>query len=94
MTDLHGMKEGPGSVDRRAVQAHEIKSIIARVETREKGRKALRDNLSKLYAEAKSSGYDIKALRIIIRLRKMKEGDRAEQEAVLDTYKQALGMIV
>ena len=78
----------------RAIEAHEIKSIIERVETREKRRKEMIDNISKLYLQAKGNGYDIKALRTIIRLRKMKEGDHAEQEAVLDTYKQALGMLV
>jgi uncharacterized protein (UPF0335 family) len=47
-----------------------------------------------IYTEAKGNGYDLKALRTIVRLRKMKEGDRTEQEAILDTYKQALGMLV
>jgi uncharacterized protein (UPF0335 family) len=92
MTNLDAMKERPGGG--RAIQAHEIKSIIERVETREKGRKELADKISKLFLEAKGNGYDVKALRIIVRLRKMKEGDRAVQEAILDTYKPALGMLV
>jgi uncharacterized protein (UPF0335 family) len=95
MANLNAMREEHRLVGGRAIQAHEIKSIIERVETREKARKELIDNISKLYMEAKGHGYDIKALRTIIRLRKIKEGDRAEQEAVLlDTYKQALGMLV
>ena len=94
MANLDATKERLGPVGGLAVQASEIKSIIERVETREKARKHLIDKISKLYLEAKGSGYDIKALRAIIRLRKMKVDDRTEQEAILDTYKQALGMLV
>jgi uncharacterized protein (UPF0335 family) len=94
MTNLDAMKERLEPHGGRAVQASEIKSIIERVETREKGKKEITANISKLYMEAKGNGYDIKTLRIIIRLRKMKKGDRAKQEAVLETYKQALGMLV
>jgi uncharacterized protein (UPF0335 family) len=94
MATLDATKVKPGLVGGRAIETHEIKSIIERVETRERARKEITDKISKLYKEAKGDGYDIKALREIIRMRKMKEGDRAEQEAVLDTYKQALGMLV
>ena len=94
MANLDAVREEHSLVGGRAIQGHEIKSIIERVETREKRRKEMIGNISKLYMEAKGNGYDIKALRTIIRLRKMKEGDRAEQEAVLETYKQALGMLV
>ena len=94
MTILDATKVKPEFVGGRAIQTHEIKSIVERVETREKRRRESSDNISKLYKEAKGNGYDLKALRTIIRLRKMKHGDRTEQEAVLDTYKQALGMLV
>jgi uncharacterized protein (UPF0335 family) len=72
----------------------DLVSITARIESREKVKKEISGKISAIYKESKAGGYDIKALRSIIRLRKMKEGDRAEQEAVLDTYKQALGMLV
>jgi uncharacterized protein (UPF0335 family) len=77
-----------------AVQSNDIRSIVERVEVREKGRKELIGKISKLYLEAKGLGYDVKVLRAIIRLRKMQEGDRVAQEATFDTYKQALGMLV
>jgi uncharacterized protein (UPF0335 family) len=85
------LSSSPG---RSEVSAADLKAIIARIESREKGKKEISGKLSAIYRESKAGGYDIKALRTIIRLRKMKEGDRAEQEAVLDTYKQALGMLV
>jgi uncharacterized protein (UPF0335 family) len=46
-----------------------------------------------IYAEAKGNGYDVKALRTIVRLRKMDANDRQEAETILETYMQALGML-
>ncbi|MBU6458494.1 MAG: DUF2312 domain-containing protein, partial [Bradyrhizobium sp.] len=46
-----------------------------------------------VYAEAKGNGFDVKALRTIVRLRKQDENERAEQETILETYMQALGML-
>jgi uncharacterized protein (UPF0335 family) len=47
----------------------------------------------RVYAEAKGNGFDVKALRTIVRLRKQDENERAEQETILETYMQALGML-
>jgi uncharacterized protein (UPF0335 family) len=74
--------------------AAQLRSVVERIEAIEAEKQELSNDVKEIYTEAKGNGYDIKALRTIIRLRKMKEGDRAEQEAVLDTYKQALGMLV
>jgi uncharacterized protein (UPF0335 family) len=93
MSNLDTMKEKHGLGGGRAIQTHEIKSIVERVETHEKGRKEIIDNISKLYKEAKASGYDIKALRDIIRMRKMNSGDRIEKQIILETYMQAMGML-
>jgi uncharacterized protein (UPF0335 family) len=59
----------------------------------EEEKKVISDDIRDMYTEAKGNGYDVKALRTIVRLRKMDANDRAEQEAILDTYMQAMGMI-
>ncbi len=53
---------------------------------------ALAADTREVYAEAKSTGFDVKTMRQIVRLRKMDRDDRAEQEHLLDLYKQALGL--
>jgi uncharacterized protein (UPF0335 family) len=76
------------------VAKDQLKAIVERIEAHEEEKKTLSDDIRDIYTEAKGNGYDVKALRTIVRLRKMKEGDRTEQEAILDIYKQALGMLV
>jgi uncharacterized protein (UPF0335 family) len=70
-----------------------LRSIIERVERLEEEKAALAEDIREVYSEAKGNGYDVKILRQIVRLRKMDSGDRQEQEAILDTYKAALGMM-
>lgn len=72
----------------------QLKSIIERVEKLEEEKKAASSDIRDVYAEAKSSGFDAKALREIIRLRRQDADERAKREAVLDMYKHALGMLV
>lgn len=74
------------------VTAGQLKSIIERVERLEEERRELGADVREIYAEAKGNGYDPKIIRTIIRLRKMNPADRAEQEALLDTYMSAIGM--
>lgn len=74
------------------VTGAQLKSIIERIERLEEERKELGADVREIYAEAKGNGYDPKILRMIIRLRKMNPADRAEQDALLDTYKSAIGM--
>ncbi len=74
------------------VTGAQLKSIIERIERLEEERKELGADVREIYAEAKGNGYDPKILRMIIRLRKMNASDRAEQEALLETYKSAIGM--
>jgi uncharacterized protein (UPF0335 family) len=71
----------------------QLKSIIERIEKLEEEKKATGDDIKEVYAEAKGNGFDIKALRTIVRLRKMDTDERREQEAVLETYMHALGML-
>ena len=70
-----------------------LKAFVERIERLEEEKKALADDIRDVYAEAKGSGFDVKALRVIVRLRKQDADERREHEAILDTYKHALGML-
>ncbi len=71
----------------------QLRSIVERIEHLESEKKDIADDIRDVYAEAKGNGYDVKALRAVIRLRKQDAAARAEHEALLDTYKLALGML-
>jgi len=71
----------------------QIRSIVERIERMEEEKKTIADDIKDIYAEAKGSGYDVKALRTIIRLRKQDANERQEAETILETYMHALGMI-
>ena len=69
-----------------------LRLLIERVERLEEEKKGIGDDIKDVYSEAKSTGYDAKIIRQIVRLRKMKPDDRREMEAILETYKNALGI--
>jgi len=71
----------------------QLKAFVERVEKLEEEKKAISDDIRDVYAEAKGNGFDVKALRAVIRLRKMDANERAEQDAILETYLHALGML-
>ena len=71
----------------------QLKAVVERVERLEEEKKALADDIRDVYAEAKGHGFDVKALRVIVRLRKQDTDERKEQEAILETYMHALGML-
>ena len=71
----------------------QLKSIIERIERLEEEKKTISDDIRDVYAESKGNGFDVKALRTIIRLRKQDPNERQEQETILETYMLALGMI-
>ena len=70
----------------------QLKAIVERIERLEEEKKTISDDIRDVYAEAKGNGYDVKALRTVVRLRKMDTDERKEQETILDTYLVALGM--
>jgi len=70
-----------------------LKAFVERVERLEEEKKAIGDDIRDVYAEAKANGFDVKALRTIVRLRKQDADERREQEAILETYLHALGML-
>ena len=74
------------------VSAEQLKLFIERIETLEEEKRGIADDIKDTYAEAKANGYDVKTMRKIVRLRKMDNTARAEMEALLDTYKAALGL--
>jgi uncharacterized protein (UPF0335 family) len=71
----------------------QLKAIIERVERLEEEKKTIADDIRDVYAEAKGNGFDVKTLRVVVRLRKQDLNDRKEQEAILETYLHALGML-
>jgi uncharacterized protein (UPF0335 family) len=74
------------------VAAEQLRLFIERIERLEEEKKGMADDIRDVYSEAKSQGYDAKIMREVIRLRKMEAHDRAERDAILDTYKAALGL--
>ena len=75
------------------VAVDQLKSIIGRVEKLEEEKSGISADIRDVFSEAKGNGFDVKAIRTIIKLRKMDASEREEQETVLDTYRRALGMI-
>jgi uncharacterized protein (UPF0335 family) len=71
----------------------QLKAFVERIERLEEEKKALADDIKDVYAEAKGNGFDTKALRSIVRLRKQDADERKEHETILETYMHALGMI-
>ncbi|MEH6545864.1 MAG: DUF2312 domain-containing protein [Sneathiella sp.] len=75
------------------VAADHLRSYIERIERLEEEKKGLADDIKEIFAEAKGTGFDVKAMRAVMRLRKMDKADYQEQEYMIDLYKHALGMI-
>jgi uncharacterized protein (UPF0335 family) len=75
------------------VAAGQLKSFIERIERLEEEKKGIADDIRDVYAEAKGQGFDAKVMRQVIRLRKKDTAERQEEEALLDLYMHALGMV-
>ena len=76
------------------VAGDRFRSFIERIERLEEERVTIAVDIREVYAEAKASGFDPKIMRQVVKLRKMESADRQEQEAILEVYKEALGMEV
>ena len=76
-----------------AVAAGQLKSIVERVERLEEEKKAVAEQIREVYAEAKANGFDTRTLRKVVSLRKRSTEERQEEEALLDLYLSALGML-
>lgn len=71
----------------------QLRSVISRIEHLEDEKKQIADDIRDVYAEAKGNGFDTKALRAVVRMRRQDAQKRAEHEAILETYMHALGML-
>jgi uncharacterized protein (UPF0335 family) len=89
MATAAAAKEEPAT---RFAKDH-LKAFVERIERLEEEKKAIADDIRDVYAEAKGTGFDVKALRTIVRMRKQDVNERREQEAILETYMHALGML-
>lgn len=74
------------------IAADQLRLLIERVERLEEAKKGISDDIADVYGEAKSTGFDVKTIRTIVRLRKMEKHHRDEADMLLETYKQALGL--
>lgn len=74
------------------VSAEQLRLLIERIERLEEEKKGISDDIKDVYGEAKATGFDAKIMRTIIRLRKMEKHQLDEQDALLETYRAALGM--
>ncbi|MFY9351654.1 MAG: DUF2312 domain-containing protein [Sphingobium sp.] len=74
------------------VAASQLLQYIERIERLEEEKKGISDDIKDVYLEAKATGYDTKTMRAIVQLRKMNPHDRQEMDALLETYKSALGI--
>ena len=75
------------------VAADQLRLFIERIERLEEEKKGIADDVKDVYAEAKANGYDTKTMRAIVRLRKMEKHARDEADALLETYRNALGLV-
>lgn len=75
-----------------SIAANQLKAFVERVERLEEDRRAIATDIKDVYAEAKATGFDVKTIRSVIRLRRIEAAARQEMEMLLDTYKAALGM--
>ena len=89
MATSAAVKEAPATTFAK----DQLKAIIERIERLEEEKKTISDDIRDVYAESKGNGFDVKALRAVVRLRKQDPNERAEQETILETYMQALGML-
>ncbi|WP_214470799.1 DUF2312 domain-containing protein [Mesorhizobium sp. dw_380] len=77
----------------QTVAAGQLRAFIERIERLEEEKKTISDDIKEVFAEAKGTGFDTKAIRTIIRLRKKDQAERQEEDAILDLYMAALGMV-
>jgi len=88
-TSAAAVKEEPATTFAK----DQLKAIVERIERLEEEKKTISDDIRDVYAESKGNGFDVKALRAIVRMRKQDPQERQEAETILETYMHALGMI-
>ena len=91
-TGAAAAKQEEGEAATRFAKDH-LKAFVERIERLEEEKKTISDDIRDVYAESKANGFDVKALRAVIRLRKQEPQERNEQQLILETYMNALGML-
>ena len=81
------------TVSTTSVAAGQLRAIIERIERLEEEKKEVAEQIKEVYAEAKANGFDTRTLRKVVSLRKKPTEERQEEEALLDLYLSALGML-
>ncbi len=84
--------DAPTTADLGGIAGDRLRALIERIERLEEEKKGISDDIADVFAEAKGTGFDVKVMRQIIRLRKMEKNDRQELDALLELYMAALGM--
>jgi len=74
------------------IAGEQLRSFIERIERLEEEKKDVQEQIKEVFSEAKGSGFDTRIMRQLLRLRKLREVDRSEQEELLEIYKAAIGM--
>lgn len=87
------MSDDVAPIGHNSVAGDQLRSYIERVERLEEEKATIAEDIKEVYTEAKSAGFDTKAIRKLVRLRKMDQAKRQEEEAILDLYMHAIGMI-
>ena len=87
------MQDDIASETPTGVAAGQLRALVERIERLEEEKKEIAEQVKEVYAEAKANGYDTKTLRKVVSLRKKKPDERQEEEALLELYLAALGML-
>jgi uncharacterized protein (UPF0335 family) len=74
------------------IAGEQLRAFIERIERLEEEKKDVQEQIKEVFSEAKGSGFDIRIMRQLLRLRKLRDADRSEQEELLEIYKSAIGM--
>jgi uncharacterized protein (UPF0335 family) len=75
-----------------SVAAEQLRQLIERIERLEEEKKSFQDDIKDVFGEAKATGFDVKTMKAILRLRRMEKHHRDEADALLETYRAALGL--
>src|SRR5947207_175215 len=93
MTDVAPAAAESRSAAPARIAKENLRAFVERIERLEEEKKTIADDIRDVYAEAKATGFDVKGLRAIVKLRKLDADERREHEAILETYMHALGML-
>lgn len=93
MSDTLGAFNTSGNTQTESVAADQLKAFVERIERLDEEIKGLNDDKRDIYAEARGNGFDVKVLKKVVALRRKDYAERMEEDAILELYMQALGMI-